>query len=87
MLDHEILGSLMKLRAAFLQANLKVPVAIVLEDADEAMRLWFRLHETGLEVRQYVDGDVMMSSVKIVGIEVRWPAKAHMSHDGEVSYF
>lgn len=82
----DILKGFMSLRSAFQMQNLKVPVAIVLEDADEGMRLLWCLKDGNPQYRHYVEEDVMMTLVKVMGIEIRWPSKRYMLPNGEVQY-
>jgi hypothetical protein len=85
-MPHDILKALMMLRASFQKSQLDVPVAIVLKDADEGMRLMLSLRKSAVDIRQYVEEDMVMSSMKVMGIEVRWPAKKFLMDDGEVVY-
>lgn len=82
----DILKAILTLSAAFRKAGLEVPEAIVLKDADEGSRLLWQLHEPSLMVLQYLEEDLMMSTVKVMGIEIRWPSKKFIMADGEVRY-
>lgn len=87
MAEHDdIIKALMILRSAFRKAGLKVPVALVLEDCEEGMRLRHYLKDA-FELRQFLEEDVRMSSVKVMGIELKWAAQHYIGHDGEVTYF
>lgn len=82
----DILKAFMSLRSAFQMQNLKVPVAIVLESQEEGMRLLWCLKDCCPDFRHYVEADVPMTSVKVMGIEIRWPSKRYMWPNGEVQY-
>lgn len=76
----DIISALARLSAAFKSQQLEVPVAIVLKDADEAMRLMWYLRDATFDVRRYVEEDKAMSSMKVMGIEIRWPR-----HDASIA--
>lgn len=82
----DILSGFVALRIAFQRQGLKVPVAIVLESAEEGMRFLSCMHDCGPSIRHYMDEDVVMTTVKVMGVEVRWPSQHYMMADGEVKY-
>lgn len=82
----DILKGFMALRNAFQIENLKVPVAIVLESQEEGMRLLMCLRDCNPQYRNYFEEDIPMTSVKVMGIEVRWPSKKYAMSNGEVWY-